>query len=77
MSRKVTSMTNCMRIGEYRKLQNMTQAELAERMGVGRTTVTMWESGGRLPYTAQLPQLARVLNCKIDELFAAPQNGGT
>ncbi len=76
MSDMMTSDECSMRIKEYRKAKGMTQAELAEQMGVGRTTVTMWESGGSLPYAGQLPKLARVLNCKIDELFVA-QNGGT
>ena len=66
-------MKSCMRIKEYRKARGMTQAELAEQMGVGRTTITMWEIGEHLPSAAQLPQLARIFGCKIDELFLPSQ----
>lgn len=68
-------MKNCMRIKECRKARGLTQAELAEQMGVGRTTITMWEISEHLPSAAQLPRLARVLGCTIDELFV-PQKGG-
>lgn len=66
-----------MRIRTLRTQNNLTQAELAARAGVDCSTVTKWESEAALPKTRQLPQLARVLNCKIDELFVVPQNGGT
>jgi transcriptional regulator with XRE-family HTH domain len=48
----------------------MTQQQLADVMGVKRTTVSMWESGASLPSADKLPKLARVLGCTIDELFA-------
>lgn len=66
-----------MRIKELRKSTGMQQRQLAEHMGVAQNTVSNWETERQLPPSDQLPLLARVLNCKIDELFAASQNGGT
>lgn len=62
-----------MRIKELRMARNMTQDELAKRLDISRTTVTMWEKGSAFPRAELLPKLARVLNCKIDELFVAGQ----
>ena len=58
-----------MRICELRHQAGMKQRELAVSMEVSRTTVTQWESEVSLPRTRQLPDLARVLGCSIDELF--------
>lgn len=55
----------------------MTQKQLADVMGVKRTTVSMWESGASLPSADKLPKLARVLGCTIDELFAEESERGT
>lgn len=57
------------KIQEYRKKQNLRQADLAKKMNVSRTTVTKWESGKILPRSKLLPKLALVLKCNIDDLF--------
>lgn len=54
-----------------RKAMGMTQQELAEKIGVGRTTVTMWETGAGNPRIQVLPALARALRCTVDELLEA------
>ena len=36
------------KIKEYRERKFLTQIELAELLGVGKTTVTRWETGGSL-----------------------------
>lgn len=48
----------------------MSQAALAEAIGVDSSTVAKWESGGVYPRAQLLPQLAEILSCTIDELFA-------
>ncbi len=58
-----------MRIKELRCAANMTQAELSAAMGVARNGISQWETEVALPRTRQLPQLAQVLGCSIDELF--------
>ena len=73
MSDMMTLGSDYVKIKEYRKAKGMTQAELAEQMGVARTTVTMWETAGHIPYVTQLFQLARIFGCTIDELFQSSQ----
>ena len=66
------------KIKTLREKQGFTQEELAAKIGVGRTTVTMWEIGENLPPTRILPMLAATLHCTIDELLTTddrPQEG--
>lgn len=58
-----------MRIRELRLDAGMAQIELGTRMGVGQSTVCMWESEAALPKVRQLPLLASVLCTSIDDLF--------
>ena len=60
-------MTN---LKPLRKAQHLTQQQLAEMLGVGRTTVTMWESGEIAPPTKYLLDLARILDCSVEDLLA-------
>lgn len=65
-------------IRAIRKSRNMTQEELASRLNVSRTAVTMWETGQSLPRTELLPRLAEILGCTVDELLVkekAPSSG--
>ena len=48
----------------------LTQQQVADSMGVLQSAVSNWESEVALPRARQLPLLARVLGCSIDELFA-------
>jgi transcriptional regulator with XRE-family HTH domain len=47
----------------------MTQRELADILGVERSSIAKWESGSAYPRAAQLPALAKALSCSIDELY--------
>ena len=62
-----------MRIRVLRTEINLTQAELAACAGVDCSTVNKWESEAALPKTRQLPMLARIFGCTIDELFLPSQ----
>lgn len=55
-----------------RKLAGLTQAQLAEVLGVERATVTMWETGVNWPSARVLPLIADLLLCSIDDLYHAP-----
>ena len=55
-----------------RKLVGLTQAQLAEALGVERATVTMWELGNNWPSARVLPLIADLLVCSIDELYYEP-----
>lgn len=56
-----------------RKAAGMTQAQLAEQIGVERAALAMWEIGASWPSAWILPALADVLVCSIDELYDAPE----
>lgn len=60
-----------MRIRELREAANLTQKQVADSMGVLDSAVSNWESEVALPRARQLPQLARVLGCSIDDLYQA------
>lgn len=47
----------------------LTQAELASRLGVDRTSITKWETGGASPRTGKLLEIARELGCTVEELL--------
>ena len=63
-------MVSIERIRLLRKALNKSQTELAQEVGVTQSMVAMWERGASLPSAAKLPDIARALNCTIDELFA-------
>ena len=56
-------------IKEKRIACGYTQAELARRLGVGQTTVAMWEIGVNQPRSSMLPRIAAALGCTINDLF--------
>ncbi len=60
-----------MRIREWREGAGLSQKELAMRMGVVPGAVSNWESELALPKARDLPLLARVLGCSIDDLFVS------
>ena len=52
-----------------RKMANMTQEELAEKMNVSRQTVSKWELGSILPEVEKLVELCEMFNCSVDQLL--------
>lgn len=55
----------------YRRKAGMTQAKLAEKLGVSPSAVAMWERGKSAPRAAMLPKLAKVLKTTVDKLLTA------
>lgn len=55
---------------EHRIAVGLTQAQLAEKLGVKQSCIAMWENGDRNPNMIALKKLAIVLDCTIDELLA-------
>ena len=47
----------------------LTQAELAERVGVSRKTVNTVENGVFVPSTTLALKLARALACRVEDIF--------
>lgn len=65
MNTYVTSAT----IKQLREKQNLTQAELAESIGVSSKTVSKWETAKGLPDISLLQPLAQALNISVIELM--------
>ena len=56
-------------IRKYRKSKNMTQEEMAERLGVTAPAVNKWERGNSLPDITLLAPIARLLGISLDTLL--------
>ncbi len=54
---------------ELRKEKGMTQAELAEMLGVTNKAVSKWETGEAMPETGLLLPIARIFGVTVDELL--------
>lgn len=59
------------KILELRKKNNLSQEELAEKVGVARQTISKWELGETAPDIKQAKQLASIFNVSVDELVDA------
>ena len=66
-------MFNMQKIGNHisslRKKQNMTQLELADRLGISYQAVSNWERGNSMPDISKLPELADIFEISLDELL--------
>ena len=60
---------------DYRKRSNLTQAELADRMGVHENTIRRWEAGDFEPRSNDLIKLCEILGCTEAELLNGPEKG--
>lgn len=58
------------RVAVLRKKAKLSQAELGKIVGVGRSTVSMWEAGLAKPRMDKVPKLASALGCSIEDLFS-------
>lgn len=54
---------------EARKLSGMTQKEVAEKVGIARSTYALYETGERSPDVEVVKKLAEVLNVSGDYLI--------
>ncbi len=63
-----------MQLGEvirtYRKKRNLTQEEMARRLGVTAPAVNKWEKGNSLPDITLLAPIARLLSVSLDTLLS-------
>lgn len=56
-------------ISELRKENNMTQEQLAEKVGVTDKSISRWENGNTMPDISILVQLSEILNTTLPELI--------
>ena len=57
------------RLYDYRKANNLSQEELAEKIGVSRQAISKWERAESSPDTDNLIALAKLYNVSIDEML--------
>lgn len=65
-------MTNTIRV--ERAILNITQAELAERVGVSRQTINAIESNKYVPSTILALKIARVFDKPLEQIFRLEKN---
>ena len=56
----------------FRKRKGFTQAQMAEKLEISRSTYTNYESGNRSPDLDGLERISEILDCSLDELFGRP-----
>lgn len=61
-------------IAKFRKLKNLTQGELACKLGVSFQAVSKWETAISTPAVSYLPIIADTLSCSVDDLFSRPRH---
>ena len=57
-------------IAELRKEKNMTQIELADRLGITVGAISKWENGRGMPDLSLLTPLCEILDISINELLS-------
>ena len=60
-------MKNSIKVERAKK--DLTQGKLAELAGVSRQTINAMEAGKYIPSTALALKLARIFECKVEEIF--------
>lgn len=56
------------KIQELRKKENLSQEQLAEKIGVARQTISKWELGETSPDLKEAKELSKIFNVSLDEL---------
>ena len=58
-----------LRLRYLRKQDNLTQAELGDRLGVGKSAISMWENGQRSPDLETIESIADYFNVPMASFF--------
>lgn len=58
-----------------REKTGLTQKEVAEKLGIDQSAVSLWETGKTAPRVAILVKLAELYHCSLDELLAREISG--
>lgn len=62
-------MKFCDKLSKLRKNNNLSQEQLADRLGVSRQAVSKWESGISHPDMEKIIEICKILDCTLDELM--------
>lgn len=57
------------KITTLRKSRDLTQEQLAERLGVSRQSVSKWENGSVIPDVEKIIELSRIFDVTLDYLL--------
>ena len=57
-------------ISEKRKEAKLTQSELAEKLNITDRAISKWENGKSMPDSGIIPELCKILNITITDLFS-------
>lgn len=57
-------------VSSKRKEKNLTQSQLAEKLNISDRAVSKWEKGICLPDAGNMPELCKVLDITINDLFS-------
>lgn len=57
------------RLVKQRKENNMSQEQLADKLGISRQAISKWESGEVIPDMAKILKLCKILNCNLEDLM--------
>lgn len=61
-------MKFCDKLLSLRKKNNLSQEQLADKLGVSRQAVSKWESNQSVPDMEKIMKLCEILDCSLDEL---------
>ncbi|MCL2508995.1 MAG: helix-turn-helix domain-containing protein [Oscillospiraceae bacterium] len=64
----------CEKIKNLRELNQMTQSDLARKLGVTRSSVNAWEMGINTPSTQYLVELAQLFRVSTDYLLGVERS---
>lgn len=54
--------------------KNITQAQMSRELNIGKTTLSTWMNGQRMPRMDKIDMLCRYLNCKRSDLMDSGKN---
>lgn len=61
-------------ISERRKVKQLTQQQLADKLGISNKAVSKWETGQGMPDISIIPVLGEILGVTVDELLNGEQS---
>ena len=62
------------RLKELRKQAQLTQVDVAEKLGISQPAYASWERGAKKPTQENLVKIAQVLNVSVDYLVGNTEN---
>jgi len=62
------------RIKDLRENCGMSQADIAHRLGISRTSVSAWEMGSACPNAAYLIELSKLFSVTVDFILGIDSN---